>query len=84
MTGDNKGTSLKELFQGMIPREVDLVQGIVISTEPLKIQMANDSKLIISRLSAVVPQHMQDLQPGDSLHLLALQNGKKYFVLGRV
>ena len=104
MNGENKETSIKELIQGMIPREVDLMQGTVISTSPLRIKMINDSKLIISRISTVVPRHLTDhkvsvttadgdsaemtvhnaLNTGDKVHLLAIQNGKKYFVLDRV
>lgn len=103
MNGEPKETSIKELFQSMIPREVDLLQGTVTSVDPLKIQMVNDSKHIISKFSAVVPKHLTDykltintingdgvmivknaLKVGEKVHLLALQNGKKYFVLGRV
>lgn len=104
MTGESRETSLKGLFQGMIPRDVELLQGTVISTNPLRIQMVNDSKLIISSISTVIPEHLTDhtetitdasgvsaqitvhraLQTGDRLHLLSVQRGKKYFVLGRV
>lgn len=107
MNKESNGTSLKELFQGMIPREIELMQGIVISEEPLRIQAVNDSKLIISRISTVIPQQLKDytvsvtindetgeheaeitvhnaLKTGDMVHLFAVQNGKKYFVLGRV
>lgn len=107
MNGDVKGTSLKELLQGMMPNTADLLQGTVMSTNPLRIQMTNDSKLIISKLSAVIPKHLTNytvtveisdssgkknaaitvqnaLKIGDKVHLIALQNGKKYFVLDRV
>lgn len=107
MNGEPKGTSLKEMIQGMMPNEADLLQGTVTSTNPLRIQMANDSKLIISKLSAVIPRHLTDykvsaeisdssgkknatitvhnaLKVGEKVHLIALQNGKKYFVLDRV
>ena len=104
MTGDNHETSLKGMFQGMIPRDVELLQGIIISTSSLRIQIVNDSKLIVSSISTVIPQHLTDhtvtvttddgksaemtvhnaLKTGDRVHLLALQSGKKYFVLDRV
>lgn len=107
MNRESKETSLKGLFQGMVPREAELLQGIVIHTNPLRIQMVNDSKLVISKISAVVPKHLTDytvsvtvkdgeeekevdmtvhhaLKTGETVHLMALQNGKKYFVLGRV
>lgn len=107
MNGEPKETSLKELFQGMIPNGADLLQGTVESANPLRIQMANDNKHIISKLSAVIPKHLTDytvtaeisdpsgkknatitvqnaLKVGDKVYLIALQNGKKYFVLDRV
>ena len=91
-----------------------VLQGTVISTEPLKIQIANDSKLIISELITVVPWHLTDyettadiectdaaaadskkilnakitihnaLKKGDILDILALNGGKKYYILDRV
>ena len=85
MNGEPKETSIKELFQGMIPNAADLLQGTVTSTKPLKIQIANDSKLIISKLSAVIPRHLSNYTViVEIVHLIALQNGKKYFVLDRV
>jgi hypothetical protein len=56
----NKETSLKELIQGMIPKEIELLQGTVISTNPLSVQIANDSKLVLSKLSLVIPHHLKD------------------------
>lgn len=107
MNGETSHTSLKQMFQGMIPIGAELIQGIVISVGPIRIQIVNDSKHMISRLSTIVPQHLTDhtvsatisdengthnslvtvhnaLQVGDRVHLLSLQSGKKYFVLGRV
>lgn len=110
--------SIKKLFQDMIPTSCALVEGTVISTSPLKIQITNDAKLIIGAASTVIPQHLTNysvtvtipasgghsqyagdgvhthkevtmtiyngLKQGDKLHLLAVQNSKKYFALGRV
>ncbi len=107
MDKDLSNTSLKQLIQNLSKREAGLVQGVVISTDPLRVQMVNDSKLIVSRISTVVPKHLTNytvsaqvadqygqrsatitvlnaLTVGDRVHLLALQNGKKYFVLDRV
>lgn len=105
-----------------------LLQGTVISAEPLKIQIANDSKLIISGQVTVVPKHLTDyeteadiecmtetsidsetnlaaghahklekfniykakitvhnaLKKGDIIDVLALDGGKKYYILDRV
>lgn len=110
--------SLKELFQGMIPDACALVQGTVLSVSPLKIQIANDDKLIIGAAATVIPRHLTNhtvkvtipdsgghsqfagngihshtevtmtvyngLKAGDVLHLLAVQNGKKFIALDRV
>ena len=110
--------SLKGLFQGMIPVGCELVHGTVINVSPLKIQIANDEKLIVGPNSVVVPRHLTEhqvtvtipesgshaqyqysglhghsnvtmtvhngLTAGDKLHILAVQNGKKYFLLDMV
>ncbi len=127
--------SLKEVLQGMSARNTELLQGIVISESPLKIQAMNDSKLIITDISAIIPWHLTDyettvdleetenspiihaatskdivskvvslhahenekfkiyklkikvynsLRKGEKVHILAVQNGKKYFILDRV
>lgn len=124
-------TSLKQLFQSMIPEGSELMEGTVIQVDPLKIQMTNDEKLIITDRITVVPWHLTDyktqmsfddpsvrqvfttwdmaeisesapakismktiikhkitvynaLRLGDKLHILALNNGKLYYVLDRV
>lgn len=126
MEGKRERNSVKELFQDMIPVAAELLQGLVISTEPLKIQMINDSKLVIGETVTVVPRDLTDyettadltwgegtalsaetktesgdklvkfqitgagltvhnaLKTGEAVHILSLQNGKKYYVLGRV
>ncbi|MCD8015518.1 MAG: DUF2577 domain-containing protein [Lachnospiraceae bacterium] len=53
-------TSLKGIIQGMMFDNAELMQGTVISASPLKIQMANDEKLIINERITVVPRHLSD------------------------
>lgn len=53
-------TSLKGLIQQMVPKDFALLQGTVISTNPLKIRIENDSKLIISSISTIIPKHLTD------------------------
>ncbi len=53
-------TSLKELIQGMTGSGISITQGTVIAGSPLKIQMANDEKLIINERIAVVGKHLSD------------------------
>ena len=53
-------TSLKQLFQSMIPGGPELMEGKVIQINPLKIQMTNDEKLIINERITIVPWHLTD------------------------
>lgn len=58
--GSGQETSVKQLFQQMIPDGDELMQGTVIQTGPLKIQMDNDPKLIINERITIVPWHLTD------------------------
>lgn len=62
MADNNNGNnmSLKGIIQGMMTADAELMQGTVISASPLKIQMANDEKLIINERITVVPRHLSD------------------------
>lgn len=53
-------TGLKQLFQSMVPDGPELMEGTVIQTGPLKIQMTNDEKLIINERVTIVPWHLTD------------------------
>lgn len=68
MTGDNsEQTSLKGMFQGMAAGETEVLQGIVKSASPLKIQIVNDEKLIIGLNITYVPRHLTDYTTSCSL-----------------
>ena len=149
--GSSDPTSLKGLFQGLVPDPCGALQGKVISASPLKIQATNDDKLIIPASLLIVPKHLTNysatvdisvgsgvlssnttssgshdhsggahgghesgdgshdhsggahahplasfsirggsmtvyngLKVGETVHLLSLNNGKKYYVLDRV
>lgn len=92
-------TSIKSLLQGTLADASELLQGTIIATSPLKIQMVNDSKLVVTATSAIISERLTNysvessigtievynaLRVGDKVHLLALQGGKKYYVLDRV
>ena len=53
-------TSLKGLIQGMTPSSMAVELGTVISESPLKIQVINDDKLILSENLLCVPRHLSD------------------------
>ena len=76
-------TSIKGAIQEIIGSDTDLIQGTVISVSPMKVQAAGDSKLIVSAMSLVVPSRLS-LGLGDSVHMLVLNKGKKFYVLDRV
>lgn len=57
---EEQSTSLKQIFQGMIPADAEIMQGNVIAVSPLKIQMVNDEKLIINERITVVPRHLSN------------------------
>lgn len=58
----NDGTSIKALFQQMASAggEVEVLQGTVVSENPLRIQIANDEKLIVGPNNVYVPRHLTD------------------------
>ena len=47
-------TSLKQMFQNMIPAGSAILQGTVTKADPLEITAENDSKLIISGNQLIV------------------------------
>ena len=127
INGKGDQTSIKGLFQGLLPEGEELMQGTVIQVSPLKIQMDNDQKLILNERIIIVPWHLTNykqkatlklkdgsidastnnvdahshklttfslvegeitvfnaLKKGEKVHVMALNNGKLYYVLDRV
>lgn len=136
---EQEPTSIKELFQGMIPDGPSVKEGAVTSVSPLSVTLKNDAKMTLSAASLVVPQHLTDhqisvdltaasgslasntttsgshthaeltggadgahahtlasftvrngtltvhnaLKAGDTVYLLAYNNGKQYYILDR-
>lgn len=68
MRQDGSETSLKQLFQGMAGKDVEVLQGIVKSTSPLKIQVVNDDKLTIGQNITYVPWHLTDYSTEVTIH----------------
>lgn len=60
MEGTTVKTSIKGLIQGMTGGEVGIVQGTVKSVSPLKIQVVNDDKLVVTEANTYVPRHLKD------------------------
>ena len=54
-------TSIKQAIQRMAKVGApELLEGTVISESPLQLQIANDSKLIISEAISIVPRHLTE------------------------
>lgn len=60
MNDDTEKTSIKQLFQGMVGNDTEVLQGVVISASPLRIQIVNDEKLVIGPNITYVPRHLTD------------------------
>lgn len=60
MAEETEKTSLKGLLQGMTGDGVQVLQGIVKSASPIKIQIVNDDKLTIGPNITYVPRHLTD------------------------
>ena len=91
MAGHNNGNamSLKGIFQGMIPADAEIMQGTVISTNPLRIQMTNNEKLIINQRITIIPRHLSNYTAACALSdysgkitiYNALRTGEKVYIL---
>lgn len=60
MADETAQTSLKQLIQGMMGESARVLQGIVKSENPLKIQIVGDDKLTIGPNITYVPFHLTD------------------------
>lgn len=55
-----ESTSIKGLFQGLIPDACGVIQGTVTSVFPLSIRVVNDEKLTLNASILIVPKHLTD------------------------
>lgn len=53
-------TSIKQLLQGMQVKDLDIVEGEVISAAPLKIKLTNNDKMVLDKDIMVIPRHLTD------------------------
>lgn len=53
-------TGLKALIQSLIPEAPGVIEGIVTCASPLQVTLVNDSKMILSKNSLIVPRHLTD------------------------
>ncbi len=62
-------TSIKQIMQQMTPQALDVVQGTVIATAPLQIQLLNDSKMLVSGNILCIPRHLTNYTTTVSISL---------------
>lgn len=58
MSEESEKTSIKQLIQGMVGKDVEVLQGEVKTASPLKIKIVNDEKLIIRPGNTYLPRHL--------------------------
>ena len=63
----NEPTSIKGLFQGLVPEGMNIDQGVVLTAAPLTIQLVNDAKLVLNTNTLCVPKHLTNYQVSVSL-----------------
>lgn len=54
-------TSIKQVFQGMVPNQIGICEGTVIAVNPIKVQISN-SKMVASGTTLIVPVHLTDYE----------------------
>ena len=57
---NNGKTSLKGMIQEIVKSETEVLQGVVKSVNPIKIQIVNDEKLVIGPNITYIPKHLTD------------------------
>lgn len=80
----NDSTSIRELIKKLSSSGPYLIQGRVVSLSPVEIRAEGDMGLTIRSGSLIVPSRMNPLQMDESLHIIAFNGGKRYYVLDRV
>jgi len=77
-------TSLKELIQNMIPEGVTIITGRIIGVNPLRVQVVNDQKLILSENTIVNYNIYKNLVLGGNdifAYILVFGGNKRYYIL---
>lgn len=56
----HESISLKEAFQSIVPESMEVVRGVVLNDNPLKIQLTNDEKMTLNSNLIILPRHLSD------------------------
>ncbi|HIY00828.1 MAG TPA: DUF2577 domain-containing protein [Candidatus Blautia faecipullorum] len=82
----NDKTSLKQIFQEMSGYGMpDIVKAVVISMSPLKMELVEDKKIILTEKSLIIPPARKwRMKEGIEYYLLCFNKQHVYYVLDRV
>ena len=58
----SKASSIKQLIQQMSPEKIRIIEGVVVKTDPLSIQVVNNPKMVVTGLNLILPKHLTDYQ----------------------
>lgn len=62
MSDNRTPTSLKQMFQEMMPEGAGVVEGTVTRESPLQITLTNDAKMVLSQNSLILPDWLTDAE----------------------
>lgn len=78
-------TSLKELIQKITEEGMpSIVVGTVTRIDPIRITLANDTKINLSSASVIIPNRHNPIKKGEKFYLLSLSKHKIYYLLDRM
>lgn len=69
-----RNDSLKKTIQKLAGANIPLITGTVLGTEPLKIQMDNDAKMVLGERVLSVPEYLRDYEARISIGSLSAEN----------
>lgn len=79
-----KATSIKQLIQQMVPENIGFVEGVVVKTSPLSIQVVNNPKMVATGSMLIIPRHLTDYKTKMSFDNPAIKNIVKPYTLDDV
>ncbi|MBQ8913917.1 MAG: hypothetical protein IJ054_07740 [Lachnospiraceae bacterium] len=85
---ENEATSISELIKKIAGGTIstnNIYEGNVISSNPLKITLVNDTKISLSSVNLAVPKRIRNegLNSGEKVFLMSYNNGKKFYILDK-
>lgn len=77
--------NITEIFREIAEKSMpNIVSGIVIEENPIRVMLADDNNIRLSSQSLIVPSDKAPLKQGEEIYMLAVNQNKIYYVLDRV